>query len=118
MKLTLTGRYKPHGLMDELLDRFPEWRGEPAPPEWGLPPGCLVNPKLSIQSKALPDSDARTVWLEFPDDTDLAVVEAITAAHDPDAETKSERGARERREALAAVKADPKLANLARALGL
>jgi hypothetical protein len=112
MKLMITGRYKPHGLMDELLDAFPEWAGEPPPPEMGLPPGSLMNPKLSVQSKGT------TVWLEFPDDADMATVEAIIAAHNPDAETRSEKGARERREALAAVKADPTLAALVKALNL
>ena len=96
MKLTLTGRYTSNGLMDELLDRFPEWRGELAPPEMGLPPGVLVNPKLAVQSKG------DTVWLEFPDDADAAAVHAVIAAHYPDKETRGARAARERREAWSA----------------
>ena len=110
MTITLTGRYKSNGLMDELLDRFPEWRGDLAPPELGFPPGCRINPKLGVQSKG------DTVWLTVPEDADLDAIHAVVAAHDPDAETKGQRGARERREAIARVKArDP---DLAKALGL
>lgn len=106
MRLTLTGRYKATGLMDELLARFPAWRGDSDP----RPGGGFINPRLSVQHKG------DTVWLDVPDDADRAAIDAVVAAHDPDAETKSERGARERREAIARVKQrDP---DLARALGL
>ena len=112
MRLTLRGRYKARGLMDELLARFPDWRGEPAPASMIPPlrPGTLVNPKLAVQWRG------ETVWLDVPDDADRAAVDAVVRAHNPDAETRGERGARERREAIARVKQrDP---DLARALGL
>ena len=112
MRLMVTGHYKATALMDELLDAFPHWRGTPAPPERKRPAGTLVDPLLRVEFTA------DTVWLEFPDDAEIGVVRAILAAHDPTKEDKGERWVRERREAIARLKADPAMADLVTALGL
>jgi hypothetical protein len=112
MTLTLTGRYNATALMDELLDAFPAWRGTPVPPDHprARAGGC-VNPHLSVQWQD------DTVWLEFPDDAEIGVVRAVIAAHDPTKEDRSARWAREQRQALARLKADPEQTDLLTALG-
>jgi hypothetical protein len=116
MRIEVQGRYTARALMDELLDAFPAWRGELAPPELELPPGARWKSKLQVQHRG------DRVWLDVPDDADRVTIDAVLAAHNPDGETKGQRGARERREALdtinKAAKTDPTLAALLRVLHL
>lgn len=105
MRLTYQRPHKPMLLMDELLAAFPAWRGDSV----GV---GFRNPRLRVSSRD------DTVWLDVPEDADLAAVNAVVMAHDATKESLSERAGRVRREALGRLKADPRMADLVQVLGL
>ena len=65
------GSKDPGQLHEELLARFPQWRGEPKPD------GAFTNPRLRVEYT---DQEVR---LEMPDEADGAAVQAVIAAHVP-----------------------------------
>lgn len=58
-------------LQDELVARFPAWRGTQRPD------GVFINPSLRVEYT---DQEIR---LDVPDDADEAAIQAIVAAHMP-----------------------------------
>lgn len=70
MKLTYTGTFNAPVLMEELLAAFPDWlytqNGETQ---------CA----LSLQAKP----DGTEVYLDVPDNSDVAAIQAVIEAHDP-----------------------------------
>lgn len=70
-------------LHEELLARFPQWRGTPQPD------GSLADPLLQL------GYNKQEIILMIPDDADEAAIHAVVAAHIPKAKKAKKRANRQ-----------------------
>jgi hypothetical protein len=91
MKLTYQGTFNPDLLMDQLLAAFPQWI-------------YVENSERRCKMQLDITLDNTQVFLEVPEDTDTAAIEAVISAHDSTQLSASQQAEAERQAKMEALR--------------